>query len=274
MKLAAFQIFVITSLFLGLSAPAEAQRIELEVTVGYPDDYVVVERNQPGVVIVEEPAPRVVIGHAPPPPPRRVVVRPEPTCSGAIWVDGYWRHNGVRFVWVDGHWVAPRYGYRFVQPRWHVHAGYHYYTPGYFRPAYAQVRRPTYQRYRPRPGYVYYRGYQTPDHRRHHPPGHYRHVKHPGRGHYKHAQRHGRGLDIRVDHRGRGHTKPSKHPSRADHRQHTQPSRRHVERRATPVRQPTVSRSRTRPSNTRVDTRGSRTASSGGSGRVATVSRR
>lgn len=274
MKLAAIHMFVITALVLGFSVPVEAQRFEFEVSIGHPDDYVVVERSQPGVIIVEEPAPRVVLVHAPPPAPRRVVVRPEPPCVGAIWVEGYWRHNGVRFVWVEGDWVAPRYGYRFVQPRWHVHAGYHYYTPGYFRPTYAQVRRPAYHRYRPRPGYVYYRGHERPDYRRHHPPGHYEHVEHPGRGHYKHVQHTGRGHHKHVKHPGRGQLKQSKRPGRGHYKHSTHPSRGHVERSAPPVRQPTVSRPRPRPSNARVDIRVSRTVKSGRSRQVASVSRR
>ena len=82
------------------------------------DEHVVVYRERGRTVIVEQPAPRVVVVEAPPPPLRRVLVRPEAPFVGAIWVEGYWRHTGVRFVWVRGHWIPPRYGYRFVQPRW------------------------------------------------------------------------------------------------------------------------------------------------------------
>ena len=73
------------------------------------DEYRVVHRERGRTIIVEEPAPRIVIVEAPPPPPRRIVLRPEPPFVGAIWVEGYWRHTGVRFVWVRGHWIPPRY---------------------------------------------------------------------------------------------------------------------------------------------------------------------
>ncbi|NNE18156.1 MAG: hypothetical protein HKN10_06740 [Myxococcales bacterium] len=172
MKLAIIHVFVLGAVVLGICTPADAELYEMEYGVGHRDDYIVVERS--GTTLIEEPAPRVVVVHAPPPPPRRVVVRPERPCVGAIWVEGYWRYTGVRFVWVRAHWIAPRDGYRFVPPRWHVHAGYHYHTPGYFRPYHAKVRRPAYHHYRPRPGYVYYRGYQRPNYRSHHPPGHYK----------------------------------------------------------------------------------------------------
>jgi len=214
MKIAAIHMSIITALVLGLSTPVDAQRVQFQLSIGQPDSYVVVERSRSGAIVIEEPAPRVVIVDAPPPPPRRVVVRPAPPCVGAIWVEGYWQYTGLRFVWVRGHWVAPRDGYRFVQPRWHVHAGYHYYTPGYFRPIYAKVRRRAYHYYRPRPGYVYYRGHQRPVSRRHHPPGHYKHAQHPGRGHYKHVQKPGRGHYKHANHPGRGHYTHTRQPSR------------------------------------------------------------
>jgi hypothetical protein len=166
MKLVMTQVFALTVLVLGFAASVEAQPYEVAYR-DIQDDYIVVAHRR-GVTIIEEPAPRVVIVEAPPPPPRVVVVPAEPPCVGAIWVEGHWQHTGVRFVWVGGHWITPRYGYAFVQPRWHVHAGHHYYTPGYFHPYHAKVRHQAYRRYRPRPGYVYYRGHQHPYHREHH----------------------------------------------------------------------------------------------------------
>lgn len=253
MKLAIIHVFVLSAVVLGICAPADAQLYEVEYGVGHRDDYVVVERS--GTIIIEEPAPRVVIVHAPPPPPGRVVVRPELRCVGAIWVEGYWRYTGVRFAWVRGHCIPPRDGYRFVPPRWHVHAGYHYYTPGYFRPYHVKVRRPPYHHYRPRPGYVYYRGYQRPYYRSHHPPGHYKHPEHPGRGHDKHHKR--------AKHPKHGHYKHVKHPSHG-----------HYKQGVPHVRHPSVARPQPRPSAPRVRVGVSSSSRPSEARQVATVPRR
>lgn len=66
---------------------------------------------------------------APRPPPAWVVenVRPRP---GYLWMHGYWRWDGRRYVAVRGHWTRVRAGYRYVHPHWerrgdgwHWHAG-------------------------------------------------------------------------------------------------------------------------------------------------------
>jgi hypothetical protein len=195
MKLVMIQVLALTAFVLGLAASVEAQPYEVAYRADIEDDYVVVEHRR-GVTIIEEPAPRVVIVEAPPPPPRVVVVRPEPPGVEAIWVEGHWQHTGIRFMWVRGQWISPRPGYAFVQPRWHVHAGHHYYTPGYFHPYHAKVQHPAYRRYRPRPGYVYYRGHQQPYYREHDRPDFGRsygppHDGHEGRGkgHHVHRER-------------------------------------------------------------------------------------
>jgi hypothetical protein len=207
-------------LALGLAASVEAQPYEVAYRSDVGDDYVVVQHRR-GVTIIEEPAPRVVIVEAPPPPRQVVLVRPPPPWSGAIWVEGHWQFTGLRFVWVRGHWIAPRYGYAFVQPRWHVHAGHHYYTPGYFRPYHAKIRHQTYRRYRPQPGYVYYRGDQRPYHRDHDhadrgrsygPPHHDHGDRGRGYGPPHHAPGH-RGADRGRDgHHGRAERMPSPRP--------------------------------------------------------------
>jgi len=226
MKLAIIHVLGLTALVLGFSNAAEAQFIEVQVSTGNHDNYIAVEREG-GRITIEEPAPRVVIVEAPPPRPRRVVVRPEPPCVGAIWVEGYWRYTGARFVWVRGHWIPPRHGYRFVQPRWHVHAGYHYYTPGYYRPRYTQVRRQPYYRYRPRPGYVYYRGHQRPYYRDHHRYGDYERHKNPNHGRYKHDKTPNHGHYKRDKNPNHGHYSRDKNPNHGHYKRDKNPNHGH-----------------------------------------------
>jgi hypothetical protein len=47
----------------------------------------------------------VVVRVAPPAP--IVEVHDRPPHPGWVWVDGYHRWNGHRYVWVHGHWVHP-----------------------------------------------------------------------------------------------------------------------------------------------------------------------
>lgn len=276
MKRAIIHVFGLTALVLGLSSSVEAQFFEAAVSVGNHDNYIVVEREGRRVII-EEPAPRVVIVEAPPPPPPRVVVRPEPPCVGAIWVEGYWRYTGMSFAWVRGHWIPPRSGYRFVQPRWHVHAGYHYYTPGYFRPRYTTVRRQPYHRYHPRPGYVYYRGQQRPDYRHYHRYGDYGrhekmhrgHHKKPNHGHHKYDRKPNHGHhkhEMNRAHRPKAHKAPNRQRGQA----HARSAHR---AKAQPVRRPTA-RVQSRPTVPRERIGGSRNVRPSSGRQVAAVQRR
>lgn len=66
-----------------------------------------------GVVTVAPPAPRVEYYGSPPYP-------------GDVWIAGYWRWGGSRYLWQRGHWSAPRAGYRWVPHRWeHGSRGWH-----------------------------------------------------------------------------------------------------------------------------------------------------
>jgi hypothetical protein len=242
--------FGLAVLTLSLASSVEAQHYPVEYGIGDRDDYIVVERRRARSVIIEEPAPQVVIVKAPPAPPRRVVVRPGPPCVGAIWVEGYWRYTGARFVWVRGHWIPPRRGYHFVQPRWHVHAGHYYYTPGYFRPHHAEVRRATYHRYRPRPGYVYYRGHERPHYPKRHPRAHHEHDRRHASGHHQYSKHHPSSQAKRPKHPNHGY---GKHPARLEHK-HGAPR---VQRPpAGPQNRSSVSRTPTRSSRTARPNRG------------------
>lgn len=83
---------------------------------------VIVERQAPPPAMVEVIAPQ--------PPPSRIVEVVPPSRQGYIWVHGYWRWDGRRYVAVAGHWREARPGYRYVHPHWerrddgwHFHVG-------------------------------------------------------------------------------------------------------------------------------------------------------
>ena len=44
---------------------------------------------------------------ASPPPPILVETRPGPPGSGQVWISGYHRWEGRRYVWVPGYWTVP-----------------------------------------------------------------------------------------------------------------------------------------------------------------------
>jgi hypothetical protein len=52
-----------------------------------------------------------------PPPPRVEYYGPAPY-PGAVWIGGFWRWGGERYVWVRGHWAAPHPGFRWVPRHW------------------------------------------------------------------------------------------------------------------------------------------------------------
>ncbi len=79
---------------------------------------------------------RVVVGvavaapwYAPPAPIVETVAVARP---GQVWIPGYWRWTGYRYVWVGGYWGPVRVGYRYVGPRW-VGCGPHWcFRAGYW----------------------------------------------------------------------------------------------------------------------------------------------
>jgi hypothetical protein len=60
------------------------------------------------------------------PPAPIVERRPPPPDRGFVWIDGYQRWDGQRYVWVGGHWDRPpRPGAVWVPHRWvHRHGGW------------------------------------------------------------------------------------------------------------------------------------------------------
>jgi hypothetical protein len=67
---------------------------------------------------------QVIVRIAPPAP--IVERRPPPPDRGYVWIDGYHRWDGARYVWVGGRWDRPPHpGQRWVAHRW-VHRGDHW----------------------------------------------------------------------------------------------------------------------------------------------------
>jgi WXXGXW repeat (2 copies) len=68
-----------------------------------------------------------------PPPPRPVEVVPAPR-EGFVWVPGYHRWNGRRYVWVGGAYRRPVHrGAAWVPGEWREERGGHVWHRGYWR---------------------------------------------------------------------------------------------------------------------------------------------
>jgi hypothetical protein len=62
-------------------------------------------------------------------PPAPIVERPgPPPYGGAVWIHGYHRWDGGRYVWVPGRWERPPHpGARWIDGRWERrHDGYYW----------------------------------------------------------------------------------------------------------------------------------------------------
>ncbi|RLB36831.1 MAG: hypothetical protein DRH30_14240, partial [Deltaproteobacteria bacterium] len=86
------------------------------------------------IIVVQEPEPTAATEAAPPPPRTVVVEQPVASCTGGIWVDGYWSYTDGDYLWVEGHCVVERVNYVFVHPRWDYYANVWWFVPGYYRP--------------------------------------------------------------------------------------------------------------------------------------------
>ncbi len=65
---------------------------------------------------------QVVVRVAPPAP--IVEVHNRPPHPGWVWIDGYHRWNGHRYVWVHGYWVRPPHpGAVWISHRWEQRNG-------------------------------------------------------------------------------------------------------------------------------------------------------
>jgi hypothetical protein len=78
------------------------------------------------------PAAEVFIRIGPPRPPREVVVvRPGPNY---VWIPGYYRWSGERYIWVAGRReMPPRPHAHWVPGHWHHHHRGYVWVEGYWR---------------------------------------------------------------------------------------------------------------------------------------------
>lgn len=75
----------------------------------------------------------VVVRVAPPAPQSVVVVGRAPGPK-YVWIGGYQRWNGSRYVWVPGRWIVPpRAGAVWVAPRWVPRNGGYVFVAGRWR---------------------------------------------------------------------------------------------------------------------------------------------
>ncbi len=85
-----------------------------------------------GIATAGQPA-EVIVQIAPPPPVSTAVIGVAPH-RGYVWIPGYHRWDGRRYVWVAGRWAAPpRPGGIWVPPRWVPRHGGYVFVPGHWR---------------------------------------------------------------------------------------------------------------------------------------------
>lgn len=116
---------LLTVMLIGLGLPGcgdDERDDEIEVRRERAVEYEIDDDRDDGdrTVIVERrsAAPRreiIVVQEAPPPV---IVERVQRLPRGHVWIPGYHRHDGHRYVWVRGHSAPVRAGYRYEPARW------------------------------------------------------------------------------------------------------------------------------------------------------------
>ncbi len=80
------------------------------------------------------PGPIVLLREGPPPPRREYIDERHRPSREAIWVSGFWRHDGRAYVWVAGHWdMPPRGMHSWIEPRWESRGGGYVFIEGHWR---------------------------------------------------------------------------------------------------------------------------------------------
>ena len=88
-----------------------------------------------GLMLATTLAAAQVVRIGPPPPrPTEVVPAPPPAHSDLVWISGYHRWDGRRYVWVGGHYAGPPHpGASWVPGEWRPEMGGHVWHEGYWR---------------------------------------------------------------------------------------------------------------------------------------------
>ena len=76
---------------------------------------------------------RIYVRVGPPKHRKVTVVAVKRPYRNAVWVAGYWKWNGHRYVWAKGRWIKARKGYVYVPGHWqHSRRGW-YWVPGHWK---------------------------------------------------------------------------------------------------------------------------------------------
>ncbi|MEK7397718.1 MAG: hypothetical protein AAB116_12375 [Candidatus Poribacteria bacterium] len=83
----------------------------------------VVVKNPSGVIVYVKKAPPKAIAETPSAKPN----------TSAIWVSGFWKWNGKKYVWVNGYWDTNPLGKEWVSGKWQKTRNGWLREPGYWR---------------------------------------------------------------------------------------------------------------------------------------------
>ena len=83
----------------------------------------VVVKSPSGVIVYVKKRPPKVRTENPPPRPY----------ESAIWVSGFWKWNGKKYVWVDGYWETKPQGKEWIPGRWENTRNGWLWKPGHWR---------------------------------------------------------------------------------------------------------------------------------------------
>ncbi len=67
------------------------------------------------------------------PPPLKVEHRPPRPVPHAVWVGGYWRWNGHKYIWISGYWERRPRGKVWVPGHWVKRRRGWVWVPGHWR---------------------------------------------------------------------------------------------------------------------------------------------
>lgn len=83
----------------------------------------VIAKTPSGVVVYVKKSPPKSIMETPPPRPH----------ASAIWISGFWKWNGEKYIWANGYWDTNPQGKEWVSGRWEKTRNGWLWKPGYWR---------------------------------------------------------------------------------------------------------------------------------------------